>query len=96
MTTYHREPTAAEAFRIADEAMRDLLLCHSLPGKAICIETGGVISPTNYHGKVVRTLAEAEEAVQESADWLIRRGLAVLLVSDDGTETILLKPVDRQ
>ena len=81
-----------DAFRIADEAMMDMLMCHSLPDEAICIGFGGVLALTDEDGDVVRTLAEADAPVQEALDWLRRRKLAELVTADDGAECIYLPP----
>lgn len=79
-----------DAFRIADEAMMDLLMCHSLPDEAIRSGFGGVLALTDEDGDVVRTLAEADPAVQEALDWLLRRKLAELITDADGAECIYL------
>lgn len=81
-----------DAFRIADEAMMDLLMCHSLPDEAILSGFGGVLALTDADGDVVRTLAEADPPVQEALDWLLRRKLAELITADDGAECIYLPP----
>ena len=81
-----------DAFRIADEAMMDMLMCHSLPDEAICSGFGGVLALTDEDGDVVRTLAEADAPVQEALDWLRRRKLAELVTAEDGAECIYLPP----
>lgn len=81
-----------DAFRIADEAMMDMLMCHSLPDEAIRSGFGGVLALTDEDGDVVRTLAEADAPVQEALDWLRRRKLAELITADDGSECIYLPP----
>lgn len=87
-----RERMFTRALEIADEAMMDQLLCHSLPDEAIRSGFGGVLALTDEDGDVVRALSDADPAVQEALEWLLERKLAELITADDGAECIYLPP----
>jgi len=78
----------ARAFQIADEAMIDLLVCHTHR----LDEYGKLLGLLSETGREVSSLAEAEQAVIEAVEWLQERGLCMLM--DDPAGVVIMTTED--
>lgn len=67
------DPICAGAFRIADQAMAELLLAHCVHGDA-----EGLLGLCDENGSEVRALSQADPAIREAFEWLSLRGRARL------------------
>lgn len=75
--------TALWAIRIADECMRDQVLCHGIP---LGENTVGLV---NSAAQEIEDLERADPALQEAFRWLSHRGLARLSRDQHGAMIVL-------
>ncbi|SAI59076.1 Uncharacterised protein [Bordetella ansorpii] len=88
----------ARAFRIADEAMVELLLGYGATEGAASelVAHGGPIGLVNVVNSHVTELMEAAPEILEAFDWLQLRGRAELQATDSGIQFIYLRPDARK
>lgn len=81
---------STKAFEIADAAMFDLLVAHGIPDEDLLDgQDSGIIYLVGDGQQEVKTLAEADPAIQDAFEWLQSRGLAQLR-EEGGQQSIFL------
>lgn len=81
-----QEPLVRRAFEIADVAMFELIIGHSVRGVG-----DGTYGLADDDSREVRTLAEACDALQEAVEWLAPRGYVRIDSDEHGEHIVVLR-----